>query len=115
MPEKTTLSVRKKWIGFVAHAKGYVVVDEGAKSALQVRHTSLLPSGIVDVFGTFEEHDTIAVRDPAGREIARGVSRYSSTDLLRVKGKRTGEIRKLLDSTSKEEVIHKDNLVLLGE
>ncbi len=115
LPRISALNVRKKWIGFVSHAKGSVIVDEGARSALLTRQKSLLPSGIIAVQGEFKVHDTISVKDPSGSEIARGVSCYASADLLRIKGKKSAEIRKMLTVNARDEVIHKDNLVIMGE
>ena len=115
MPRESTLNVRKKWIGFISHSRGYVVVDDGAKEALLKKQKSLLPSGIIDVHGDFESEDTITVKDTDGTEIAKGVTGYSSTDLEKIKGKKTGEIGKILHCTSCGEVIHKDNLVITGE
>jgi glutamate 5-kinase len=115
LPRKSNLNVRKKWIGFISHSKGYVLVDEGAKEALLRKQKSLLPSGIIDVHGDFSPNDTIAVKDRDGREIARGVSAYSSADLQKIKGKKTSEIEKILLRKSCDEVIHKDNLVITGE
>ncbi len=115
LPRESNLNVRKKWIGFISHSKGYVVVDEGAKEALLMKQKSLLPSGILDVCGDFNPNDTIAVKDLDGAEIARGVSGYSSADLKKIKGKKTSEIEKILHRKSCDEVIHKDNLVITGE
>jgi glutamate 5-kinase len=115
LPKENRMNLRKKWIGYISHAKGFVVIDNGAKAALLTGQKSLLPSGIVDVHGDFRENDTISVKSQTGIEIARGATRYSSGDLQRVKGKRSGEIRQLLNRSSKIEVIHKDHLVLTGE
>jgi glutamate 5-kinase len=112
LPAGRHLNVRKNWIGFISHAKGTVTVDEGARTALLVRHKSLLPSGILGIAGEFKEHDTIIVRDHEGLEIARGVSNYASTDLLKILGKKTSEIAKTLGRPSRDEVVHKDNLVI---
>lgn len=115
LPGSNTLTRRKRWIGFVSHANGFVVVDDGAKIALTLRKKSLLPSGVVQVVGEFKQNETIAVRDKSGREFARGVSGFSATELQLVKGKRTGEIREILNRKPADEVIHKDNLVIVGE
>ena len=113
IPTAKTLTVRKRWIGFVAHPKGYVIVDDGARLALTARQKSLLPSGVLEVRGNFRANDTIAVRDLRDIEIARGVTGFSSEELLAVKGKRSGEVRKILSRRSNEEVIHKNNLVII--
>jgi glutamate 5-kinase len=115
LPAEKKLNVRKKWIGFVSHANGYIVVDDGAKNALLKKQKSLLPSGILEVHGEFKAHDTISVRDMEGTEIAKGVTGFSSTDLGKVKGKKTSELEKILNRKSCDEVIHRDNLVLIGE
>ncbi len=115
LPVKNRLNVRKKWIGFVSDSKGTVVVDDGAKSALLKRQTSLLPSGVLEVRGEFKTDDTISVVDTGGIEIARGVAGFTSSDLNTIKGKKTSEIQKILNRKSGDEVIHRNNLVLTGE
>jgi glutamate 5-kinase len=115
LPAEKKLNVRKKWIGFVSHANGYIVVDDGAKNALLKKQKSLLPSGILEVHGEFKAHDTISVRDTEGTEIAKGVTGFSSMDLGKIKGKKTSELEKVLNCKPCDEVIHRDNLVLIGE
>jgi glutamate 5-kinase len=115
LPAEKKLNVRKKWIGFVSHANGYIMVDDGAKNALLKKQKSLLPSGVLEVHGEFKAHDTISVRDMEGTEIAKGVTGFSSMDLGKIKGKKTSEIEKILNCKSCDEVIHRDNLVLIGE
>jgi glutamate 5-kinase len=115
LPKKSKLNVRKKWIGYVAQPKGFVIVDNGAADALLTGKKSLLPSGIIEVRGDFEENDTIAVKNQKGTEIARGATRFSSRDLERIKGKKSAGIRQLLNRDTKVEVIHKDHLVITGE
>jgi len=115
LPAEKKLNVRKKWIGFVSHANGHIAVDDGAKNALLKRQKSLLPSGILEVHGEFKAHDTISVRDREGIEIAKGVTGFSSMDLEKIKGKKTSELEKILNRKVCDEVIHRDNLVLIGE
>jgi glutamate 5-kinase len=115
LPAGTRLNVRKKWIGFVSHAKGSVAIDGGARTALLKKHKSLLPSGILEVSGEFRANDTISVRDADGDEIARGVTNYSSADLRSIRGRKSGELEKILGRPSRDEVIHKNNLVILTE
>jgi glutamate 5-kinase len=114
LPRGDRLPVRKKWIGFVAKTRGSVSIDDGARAALVVRHTSLLPSGVTSVAGEFRVNDTVSVRDAAGHEIARGVTNYSSADLEKIRGRRSGEIQKVLGRIARDEVIHKDNLVIIA-
>ncbi len=115
LPSENKLNVRKKWIGFVSHSKGFIVVDDGAKGALLKKQRSLLPSGILEVHGDFKANDTISIHDAGGNEIAKGVTGYSATDIAKIKGKKTGEIETILSGKSHDEVIHRDNLVLIGE
>ncbi len=114
LPGGTRLGARKKWIGFVSHARGSVTIDDGARTALLARHKSLLPSGVLEVMGDFKAHDTISVRDGEGREVARGITNYSSADLGKIKGRRSGEIEGILGRSCREEIIHKDNLVIVA-
>lgn len=115
LPSKRTLSTKKKWIGFVSHAKGSLVIDDGARLALLKKNKSLLPSGITAISGRFDVNDTISVRDSSGQEIARGVTAYSSAEIGIIMGKKTSEAAKLLGRDTGGEVVHKDNLVLIGE
>ena len=113
LPQTNRLNVRKKWIGFVSDSKGAVVVDDGARGALLKKQKSLLPSGVLEIRGEFKARDTISVLDLLGNEIAKGVSGYSSAELSKIKGKKTGEIQKILNRGGGE-VIHRNNLVLTG-
>jgi glutamate 5-kinase len=115
LPAAHRLNVRKKWIGFVSHPKGSVRIDEGAKTALTRHRKSLLPSGVLEVIGVFKAKDTISVLDVTGNEIARGVSGFSSGELARIGGRRTGDVETIIGRRTHGEVIHKDNLVLLHE
>ena len=114
LPAKNRMNVRKKWIGFVSDSKGIIVVDGGAKNALLAKQKSLLPSGVLEVRGEFKTDDTISVVDTEGKEIARGVAGYTSSDLNKIKGKKTSEIQKILNRKGGDEVIHRNNLVLIG-
>ncbi len=115
LPAEKTLSTRKQWIGFVSHTRGNIVVDDGAKAALLKKHKSLLPSGITEVRGEFKARDIVSVLDPAGRQIGKGITGYSSAELERIKGRKSTEIEALLHRKSPAEVIHRNDLALLGE
>ena len=115
LPADKKINVRKKWIGYVSHPKGFLVIDEGAKNALLKKNKSLLPSGILEVHGEFKSNDTISVKSINNLEIARGVSGFSSDDLKKIKGRNTIEIERILGHKLRDEVIHKDNLVLIEE
>jgi glutamate 5-kinase len=115
LPEDKKLNVRKKWIGFVSSAKGTIIIDDGAATALLKKQKSLLPSGIIEIRGDFEANDTVSICDAAGKEMAKGMTGFSSMELEKIKGMKTGEIEKILGRRSSGEVIHRDNLVLIGE
>ena len=107
------LHARKSWILYGSEAEGVVVVDDGAKRALQEKGRSLLPSGIVDVQGDFDRGAIVAIADLQGNRFAKGITNYSSLFVERIKGLKSDCItQKYLDYTE-EEVIHRDNLGLL--
>jgi glutamate 5-kinase len=115
LPAENKLNMRKKWIGFVSSTKGYVRIDDGAKLALLKKNKSLLPSGIIEVHGEFKANETISILDIKNKIIARGVTGFSSMDLTKIMGKKTSESENILGRKSPDEVIHRDNLVLIGE
>jgi len=102
----------KRWIGFTKKPKGTYVVDAGARLALVERGKSLLPVGVVEVVGTFSSGDVVAVEHPAGVEIGRGLTNYSSDEVRRIMGRPSAQLAELLPGSRWEEVVHRDNLVL---
>jgi glutamate 5-kinase len=108
------LASRKHWLAFTAHPRGRLVVDEGAVRALVERGRSLLPAGIVGVEGSFGIGDPVSCVDECDREFARGLAAYASADVNRIKGSPTRRITQLLGYSNGDEVIHRDDLVLLG-
>ena len=111
-PVVTSLESRKRYILAGGRAAGYAQVDEGAVQALH-RGSSLLPVGVSAVEGTFERGDTIQVLNTGGREIARGMVNYDAADLVRIRGHQSAEIETILGYTYGDEVIHRNNLILL--
>jgi glutamate 5-kinase len=111
---------RKRWIlAGVVHT-GYIVVDEGAANALQHQGRSLLPAGVVAVEGSFDRGDTVSIhsRDaahPAGLEIARGIARYPSEDLSRIKGYHSDRIAEILGYTYGSAAVHRNDLILMRD
>ena len=103
---------RKRYILAGALDDGYIMVDEGAVRALH-RGYSLLPVGVVGIIGEFERGDTVHVEDSSRREIARGLSNYASVDLSRIAGHHSENIEEILGYAYGDEVIHRNNLVLL--
>ncbi len=110
-----TMKARKRWIAFSIRSKGAVKVDEGAETALVKGKKSLLPGGVTKVRGRFNEGDVVDVLSHNGRVIARGLTNYSSGEIEKIKGRKTGEIEGVLGHKDYDEVIHRDNLVITGE
>jgi glutamate 5-kinase len=110
-PQAKKRTSRSRWIGSVQPAGG-VIVDAGAVAALVEKNKSLLPAGVVKVEGHFSRGDVIAITGPEGRVIGRGLSNYDAGDVMRIRGKKTREVRELLAEAAYDEVIHRDNLVL---
>ncbi len=111
LPRGEPRSARKAWIAGTVEPSGIVVVDDGAASALR-RGRSLLPAGIVAVEGVFERGDAVIVRTGANVEAARGLSAYSSADIRRIAGHKSGEIAGILGYRGRDEIIHRDDLVV---
>jgi glutamate 5-kinase len=110
-PSATPATVRKQWIAGSLQPAGELYVDAGAAAALS-RGKSLLPAGVTRVTGRFERGDALIVRDPEGREIARGLSAYSSADAEHLRGRHSNEIEAVLGFHGRDEIIHRDDLVL---
>jgi len=113
LPKIRTLSSRKHWIAFNLKTKGDVIVDEGAKKAIVQKGKSLLPSGVLEVRGSFDRGDSVSCIGPRGKEFARGLVNYSFQELDKIKGHRTNEIEKVLGYKYSDEIIHRDDLVVL--
>jgi len=113
LPRAEKMQSRKHWIAYVLKPKGYLVLDKGACKALVKGGKSLLPSGILEVRGNFGVGAPVQCLDEKGNGIATGLSNYSSTDLDKIKGFNSGDIEKTLGYKDSDEVIHRDNLVIL--
>lgn len=107
------LSSRKRWIGYALKARGEIVVDEGAKRALTAQGKSLLPSGVIDVSGSFRFGDAVYCVDATSHRFAQGLVNYSAAELKTIRGQHTSTIETMLGYKASDEVIHRDNLVLL--
>jgi glutamate 5-kinase len=107
MPKARKLSARKLWIGFASLVEGSVTVDDGARRALLERGTSLLPAGVVEVRGAFDEESIVEVRATDGTVIARGMVLCDADTLRAIKGRRTADLPRW------PEVVHRDDLVVL--
>jgi glutamate 5-kinase len=108
-----TQQARRRWIGSTARPRGYLVVDDGARIALESGRGSLLAIGVVEVLGEFTKGDVVGIRDRSGDEFARGLSNYSCDEARKVKGLRTDQIAGSLGLSPYDEVIHRDNLAVV--
>jgi glutamate 5-kinase len=113
LPHGSSLPAWKRWLGFTARPKGRLVVDAGARRAVQNQGRSLLPIGVIEISGTFGKGDVIALCDIDGTEFARGLTNYSAADAGRICGLRTEQIGEVLGVVPYEEVVHRDNLVVI--
>jgi glutamate 5-kinase len=112
LPEPSGRSARKRWIAGSLAPLGVLVVDAGAASAL-ARGSSLLPAGVRAVAGEFHRGDPVSVRDATGAELARGLVAYDAADARAIAGHRSEELEKILGWRGRDEIIHRDDLVLL--
>jgi glutamate 5-kinase len=113
LPHATILPAWKRWVGYTARPKGWLVVDAGARTALVDKGKSLLPIGVVAVGGAFSKGDVVEIRDPLGVEFARGLTNYPAAVVDRVRGLRSEQVREMLGGTPYAEIIHRDNLVII--
>jgi len=115
LPREERLVGRKMWIGYTLQPVGSLVIDDGAVEALVRRGKSLLPRGVLEVRGAFEMGDPVSCLDKDGREVARGLVNYSSPEIEKIKGVHSSKIQEVLGYHHSDEVIHRDNLVVLYE
>ncbi|MDQ1395536.1 MAG: glutamate 5-kinase [Acidimicrobiaceae bacterium] len=108
-PHDRRLSARKLWIAFAVGSSGTIVVDDGARRALVERATSLLPAGVVDVIGSFDQEDAVEIADSHGRVFAKGLVRHAALRVKEWAGRRSGD----LPADLAHEVVHRDDLVVL--
>lgn len=106
-------SAYRQWIAYGRGPDGTIIVDDGALNALTTHQKSLLPIGILDVQGTFDEGDTVGIADTKGHEFARGLTNFTADDLRMVKGRRSDELSDILGRHCAETAVHRDNLVII--
>lgn len=107
------LPSRKLWLAYATNVSGGVRINEGAVKALVQKGASLLPVGITGVAGAFERGDAISILDEKDYEIARGLTNYSSLECVKLAGCLSDQIEQKLGSKNYDEVVHRDNIVLL--
>ena len=115
VPKKEKQTSRKNWIGMTLQAKGTLTLDKGAVNAVLSRGKSLLPSGITKVTDYFEVGDPVAFAGEDGTVIGTGLVNYNASDILKIMGCKTSQIKDRLGFRSYDEVIHRDNLVILAD
>ncbi len=113
LPEADRLPSRKHWIAYNLKPSGEIVVDQGAQDAVVQKGKSLLPSGLKEVRGVFGVGECVRCLDLEGKEFARGLVNYSAQELNRIRGLHTSRIEKVLGYKAYEEIIHRDDLVVL--
>jgi len=113
LPHGTTVPAWKRWLGYTARPKGKLIVDAGARQAVQQKGRSLLPIGMIEVQGAFNKGDVVALCDAEGTEFARGLTNYSAADAAKIVGIKTEKIGEVLGAFPYEEVVHRDNLVVI--
>lgn len=104
---------KKLWLAYATNVSGGIRINAGAVTALVQKGSSLLPIGVTGVAGTFERGDAISILDEKGHEFARGLTNYSSQDCAKIAGCSSAEIAQKMGSKNYEEVVHRDNIVLL--
>ena len=112
--EASALQSRKRWIAGSLQPSGHLIVDDGARTAL-VKGKSLLPAGVRKVEGLFARGDTVSVMGLDGVEIARGLVAHDAGDARRIVGLKSTDVQKLLGAESPDELIHRDDLVMMDK
>jgi glutamate 5-kinase len=114
VPARRRMRGRKKWMAFNPQTEGAIVVDGGAEKAICRQGRSLLPAGVKGIRGAFAMGSVISIIDEQGREVARGLSNFSSDELEKIRGLNTKRIPEVLGAEAFfEEVVHRDNLVIV--
>ena len=113
IPKISTLAARKKWIVSSLSSHGTIFIDKGAANALK-NGKSLLAAGIKTISGKFDKGENVLIVDEDNNKLARGLASFSSTEILKIKGRQSDEIDKILGYVSKTEVVHKDDMVKLS-
>jgi glutamate 5-kinase len=114
LPSKRRIKGKKRWIAFSPKIAGRIVIDRGGERAIVTQKKSLLPAGVREVYGAFVLGSNVSIENEEHREVARGLSNFSSDEIRLIKGMNSRRIPELLGSdTYFEEVVHRDNMVIL--
>lgn len=114
LPKGDRLAKRKHWIAHTLRPVGSISVDPGAYDALLRKGRSLLPKGVAAVGGSFGVGDCVSCLSPSGQEFARGLVNYGSAELMKIKGLHSSAIASVLGYKVSDEIIHRDDMILLG-
>ena len=106
------MAARKRWLAGQLQVRGTLHLDQGAADVVRLQHKSLLPVGVTGVDGEFKRGDMVACVDPAGNEVARGLTNYSSAEVRLILGKCSSQITELLGYTAAKDVVHRDNMIV---
>ena len=109
------LESRKRWMISKLTNTGHVQIDSGAQQAIVSENTSLLPAGIINIEGLFDRGDIVSIYGGDSKLIAAGISNYNALESKKIQGRQSSEIHKLLGHHYGDEVIHKDNLVIIND
>ncbi len=113
IPKPAKIESKKRWLMSGKKPSGKIAVDAGAVKALTEQGKSLLPVGIKEVKGKFSHGDIISITDASWREIGRGITTYSSDEVVKIKGKNSSEAKNLLEVLPSDEVVHRNNMVII--
>lgn len=111
-PAANSLSKRKHWLFYNVATCGNIVIDSGAEKALTRNGKSLLPGGIIEVEGNFDQGDLVAIINENAEEIGKGLVNYSAEDIKKIKGQHSDKISEILGYVNRSDVIHRDNMVI---
>jgi len=114
VPTRAKMTSRKRWIALAVRPAGQVVVDDGAAAALRKGGKSLLPIGVIAARGRFERGEVVRVVDATGQPIAQGMVNYGVAELRKIKGLRSDQLAQAVGGACRDEVIHRNNLVLIA-
>ncbi|GAA0178181.1 glutamate 5-kinase [Clostridium sediminicola] len=112
-PDSHKLNARKHWIAYNTNPSGYIIIDNGAEKAIINNHKSLLPKGITNIEGDFQEGDVVSILNSNKQCIANGITNFSSLDIKNIKGLNSNEIELKLGYKSYHVVVHTNNMVIL--
>jgi len=113
LPQKHKMSSKHRWIAFSGQSSGSLIIDDGAQRAIKNLGKSLLPAGVKGIRGSFKSGDMVDISTLDGKTLAKGLVNYSADEILKIKGMKSTEIKNILGKKEFDEVVHRDNMVLL--